>query len=138
MDKFDKYINDIDWNDKKGYFDDVADMCNEFTNTFLEIARDCIRIRSRIRISFLNVLLNQGLSFSRTIISLVGMQSLAISKNVLVNSLRISSTSSKFPILSFQSISFIFFSNFSMSILSYCQRKNDKPWFNNILRKEIQ
>jgi hypothetical protein len=42
MDKFDKYINDIDWNDKKGNFDDVADMCNEFTKTLLEIARDCI------------------------------------------------------------------------------------------------
>jgi hypothetical protein len=42
MDKFDKYINDIDWNDKKENFDDVADMCNEFTKTFLEIARDSI------------------------------------------------------------------------------------------------
>jgi hypothetical protein len=75
----------------------------------------------RIRISCLNVLLNQGLSFSRTIISLVGIQSLAITKNVVVNSLHISSTSSIFHILSFQSISFIFLSNFSMSILSYCQ-----------------
>jgi hypothetical protein len=37
-----KNINDIDWNDKIGNFDDVDDMCNEFTKAFLEIARDCI------------------------------------------------------------------------------------------------
>jgi hypothetical protein len=49
MDKFDKYINVIDWNDKKGNFDDVADMCNEFTKTFLEIARDCIPTKEIVR-----------------------------------------------------------------------------------------
>ena len=42
IEKFDKNINDIDWNDKIGNFDDVDDMCNEFTKTLLEIARDCI------------------------------------------------------------------------------------------------
>ena len=42
IDKCDKNINDIDWNDKIGNFDDVDDMCNEFTKTLLEIARDCI------------------------------------------------------------------------------------------------
>ena len=40
--KFVKNINDIDWNDKIGNVDDVDDMCNEFTKTFLVIARDCI------------------------------------------------------------------------------------------------
>jgi hypothetical protein len=49
MDKFDKYRNVIDWNDKKGNFDDVADMCNEFTKTFLEIARDCIPTKEIVR-----------------------------------------------------------------------------------------
>ena len=57
---------DIDWNDKIGNFDDVDDMCNEFTKRFLEIARDCIP-----------------------------------TKEIIV-------------------------------------RKNDKPWFNNTLRKEIR
>ena len=42
IEKCDKNINEIDWNDKIGNFDDVDDMCNEFTKTFLEIARDCI------------------------------------------------------------------------------------------------
>jgi regulator of replication initiation timing len=40
--KFNKNIDDIDWNDKIGHFDDVDDMCNEFSKTFLEIDRDCI------------------------------------------------------------------------------------------------
>jgi hypothetical protein len=40
--KCNKNINEIEWNDKIGNFDDVDDMCNEFTKTFLEIARDCI------------------------------------------------------------------------------------------------
>jgi hypothetical protein len=30
MDKFDKYINDIDWNDKKGYFDDVVSLQDKY------------------------------------------------------------------------------------------------------------
>ena len=66
IEKFDKTINDIDWNDKIVNFDDVDDMCNEFTKTFLEIARDCIPTKEIIA------------------------------------------------------------------------RKNDKPWFNNTLRKEIR
>jgi hypothetical protein len=40
--KFNKNIDDIDWNDKIGHFDDVDDMCNAFSKTFLEIDRDCI------------------------------------------------------------------------------------------------
>ena len=66
IEKFDKNIKETDWNDKIGNVDDVDDMCNEFTKTFLEIARDCIP-----------------------------------TKDIIV-------------------------------------RENDKPWFNNTLRKEIR
>jgi hypothetical protein len=66
IEKFEKNINEIDWNDKIRNFDDVDDMCNEFTKTFLEIARNCIP-----------------------------------TKEIIV-------------------------------------RENDKPWFNNTLRKEIR
>ena len=66
IETFDKNINDIDWNDKIGNVDDVDDMCNEFTKTFLEIARNCVP-----------------------------------TKEIII-------------------------------------RKNDKPWFNNTLKKEIR
>jgi hypothetical protein len=66
IEKFEKNINEIDWNDKIRNFDDVDDMCNEFTKTFLEIDRNCVP-----------------------------------TKEIIV-------------------------------------RKNDKPWFNNTLKKEIR
>ena len=41
-DKFVTKINEIDWEDKLGGFEDVDDMCEEFTKQFLNVARECI------------------------------------------------------------------------------------------------
>jgi hypothetical protein len=35
-------MNEINWNEKIGILDDVDDMVEEFTKSFLDIARKCI------------------------------------------------------------------------------------------------
>lgn len=77
-------------------------------------------IRSRIRISFVNVL-NQGLKFSRANISLLDMHSLAIYKSVLSKSITPIVDIVKISHLTISTNFIIFWSqNLSMYILSYC------------------
>jgi hypothetical protein len=40
--KFNQMLTDINWNEKLCNFDDVDDMCEEFSKTFLQISSACI------------------------------------------------------------------------------------------------
>ena len=80
-----------------------------------------LRSRSLIRISFRISLVNHGLSLYLTITVLVGIHSLANSRNVLVNWLHMSSTSSNWQRRVIQSTISSFSINFCLSTLSYNQ-----------------
>jgi hypothetical protein len=40
--RFNQMLTDINWNEKLCKFDDVDDMCEEFSKTFLQISSACI------------------------------------------------------------------------------------------------
>ena len=90
------------------------------SESFLDF-RAHLRNLPRFRISFLSSDINHGLSFSRIIISFVGIHWLAIWRNFDVNILHISSKSSKSESNAFQSIESNNTENFSLSVLSYNQ-----------------
>lgn len=75
------------------------------------------RYRSLVCTSFLSSLLNHGLSFFRMVTCLVGIHSRAMFKKVTVNISHKSLTSLSSGRSSYQSVSFIFFKNVSLSIL---------------------
>ena len=104
---------------------------------FLWFFNITLRSLSLIHISFRISLVNHGLSFYLTVIALVGIHSLANSRNVLVNWLHMSSTSSNWQRRVIQSTISSFSINFCLSTLSYRKSSCRPCWGLKICLRKI-